>query len=132
MAIDKTSTVVGLGLLVATLGLVQRLRKAGDGKPPLPPSPPGDPLIRHIRLLGEEDQVGMFMRLFKALGKKTPRHCFVISIDLVLSVPTGDIVSLKVPGGNVIVLNSIKAATDLLEKRSAIYSDRPQSVVYDM
>ncbi|KIJ31347.1 hypothetical protein M422DRAFT_90578, partial [Sphaerobolus stellatus SS14] len=38
----------------------------------------------------------------------------------------GDIVRVKDFGRNIIILNSWKSANDLLEKRSSIYSDRPQ------
>ena len=40
----------------------------------------------------------------------------------------GDIVYVDFPGQPTIVLNSIKAAFDLLDKRSDIYSDRPVSL----
>jgi len=41
----------------------------------------------------------------------------------------GDIISVKLFGQPIIILNSVKAATDLLDERSAIYSDRPTLVV---
>ncbi|KAI0784062.1 cytochrome P450 [Abortiporus biennis] len=41
----------------------------------------------------------------------------------------GEIVYLNVLGQPIIVLNSVKTATDLLDRRSRIYSDRPKSVV---
>lgn len=44
--------------------------------------------------------------------------------------PLGDVMHLKVLSHNIIVLNSVEAATDLLEKRSALYSDRPTMTVY--
>lgn len=40
-----------------------------------------------------------------------------------------DTVSISVPGMQIVVLNSFKAATDLLEKKSQIYSDRPPSIL---
>ncbi|TFY81394.1 hypothetical protein EWM64_g2621 [Hericium alpestre] len=41
-----------------------------------------------------------------------------------------DLMYLRLPGGNgILVLNTMKAATDLLVKRSTIYSDRPQSIM---
>ena len=43
----------------------------------------------------------------------------------------GDVFSIRVPGKTIIVLNSEKAAHDLLEKRSAIYSDRVRLAYYD-
>ncbi|CAL1715492.1 unnamed protein product [Somion occarium] len=36
-----------------------------------------------------------------------------------------DIIRLKILGTDMLVLNSLEAATDLLERRSSIYSDRP-------
>ncbi|KAJ6477497.1 cytochrome P450, partial [Mycena vulgaris] len=41
----------------------------------------------------------------------------------------GSIVYLNIIGRPVIVLNSLKAASDLLDGRPAIYSDRPQNIV---
>ncbi|KAJ7610063.1 cytochrome P450 [Roridomyces roridus] len=44
-----------------------------------------------------------------------------------------DIIHLNLAGTSVIVLNSLKATDDLLEKRSSIYSDRPdQPMVKDL
>ena len=42
----------------------------------------------------------------------------------------GKVAHLRIPGNTMIILNSAQAATDLLDKRSAIYSDRPQSDVF--
>lgn len=39
---------------------------------------------------------------------------------------------LRVLGRDLIILNSVEAATELLEKRSALYSDRPNFTVYVM
>ncbi|KAI0264159.1 cytochrome P450 [Gloeopeniophorella convolvens] len=44
----------------------------------------------------------------------------------------GDVLSLRAFGHMVVVLNSAKAAKELLEKRGAIYSDRPVIPFYDM
>ncbi|KAH9160853.1 cytochrome P450 [Lactarius sanguifluus] len=40
-----------------------------------------------------------------------------------------DIIHTDVMGSHIVILNSIKAANDLFEKRSSIYSDRPSLVV---
>lgn len=42
----------------------------------------------------------------------------------IFAAADSDIVSLSFLGTPVIVLNSVKPANDLFEKRSAIYSDR--------
>ncbi|KZT69366.1 cytochrome P450 [Daedalea quercina L-15889] len=41
----------------------------------------------------------------------------------------GDVVYMSVLGREVVVLSSLAAAQDLLDKRSAIYSDRPRSIL---
>ncbi|KAF7326900.1 Cytochrome P450 [Mycena venus] len=46
-----------------------------------------------------------------------------------LTLDPGPIVYLNIMGRPVIVLNTLKAASDLLDKRPAIYSDRPQNIV---
>ena len=44
----------------------------------------------------------------------------------------GDIISLHVFGKVIIILNTTKAAKDLLDKRGDIYSDRPTIQIYEM
>lgn len=41
------------------------------------------------------------------------------------TAPAGEIVYLNILGQDMVILNSSKAAVDLLDKKSAIYSDRP-------
>lgn len=45
---------------------------------------------------------------------------------------SGDVMHLHFLGRSVIVLNSVQAAVDLLDKRSANYSDRPTFVILEM
>jgi hypothetical protein len=44
----------------------------------------------------------------------------------------GDIISFRVFGQVIVVLNSIQVNKDLLEKRPDIYSDRPLIPIFDM
>lgn len=44
----------------------------------------------------------------------------------------GDMIFLDLPGQPTVVLNSVDAAIDLLEKRSDIYSDRPVSLMHHL
>ncbi|KAI0092998.1 cytochrome P450 [Irpex rosettiformis] len=101
-------TILGGILLCAVavrLALRKRLRLC------LPPSPPADVLIGHLRVL-PDPQV-------------TPEVFYKWSLKY------GDVFSLSVPGKTIIVVNSEKAANELLEKRSAIYSDRARMAYYD-
>ena len=52
---------------------------------------------------------------------------FYFNLELV-----GDIISLHVFGKVIIVLNTSKAAKDLLDKRGDIYSDRPTVQIFEM
>ncbi|KAI0264165.1 hypothetical protein BC834DRAFT_970895 [Gloeopeniophorella convolvens] len=44
----------------------------------------------------------------------------------------GDVISVQVPGDVIVILNSHKAAKDLLEKRGDIYLDRPRIPFFEM
>jgi hypothetical protein len=45
---------------------------------------------------------------------------------------SGDIIYARLLSKPVVVVNSEEVAKDLFELRSTIYSDKPQSIVYDM
>ena len=45
---------------------------------------------------------------------------------------TGDVMWLDIPTRPILVLGSAEAVTDLLEKRSDIYSDRPQNIMNEL
>ena len=44
----------------------------------------------------------------------------------------GDVLSFHVFGKVIVVLNSLKANKDLLEKRGDVYSDRPVIPIFEM
>jgi hypothetical protein len=44
----------------------------------------------------------------------------------------GDLTYLNVAGQPVVIINSRKVAADLLDRRSAKYSDRPRNAVIDI
>ncbi|KAG5641232.1 hypothetical protein DXG03_005689, partial [Asterophora parasitica] len=79
--------------------------------PPLPPGPPAEPIIGHLRKIPSEDQENQFYEWGKVYG---------------------DVMYLHVLGRPIIVLNSVEAGIDLLDRRSANYSDRPQFIIYKM
>ncbi|KAK0491979.1 cytochrome P450 [Armillaria luteobubalina] len=77
----------------------------------LPPGPPADPIIGHIRSLPRVDQPEVFHEWAKTYG---------------------DVMYLEVLSRKMIILDSIEAANDLLDKRSAIYSCRPNCVIFHL
>jgi len=48
------------------------------------------------------------------------------------SATIGDMVYLEALGQPFLLLNSLKRSTDLLDKRSAVYSDRPTLPVFEL
>ncbi|CAE6414741.1 unnamed protein product [Rhizoctonia solani] len=94
-----------IGLTVATGLLTYKLYRDRQGsEPELPPSPRSYPLIGHLLSVPKEDEYLGFMRLGEELASK--------------------IFSLSVFGTTIVVLNDKEDAANLLDKRSAKYSDR--------
>lgn len=89
--------------------LIARGRRHGL---PLPPGPPGEPLIGHLRVVPTDNPENTYMQWSKKYNS--------------------DILSVNILGQPVIVLNSVRAAVDLLDKRGANYSDRPRFVLFEV
>ncbi|KAI0047593.1 cytochrome P450 [Auriscalpium vulgare] len=93
------------GAFVAVLLLViVRYRNSPWRK--LPPGPRGLPILGHVL-----DMRGQYWLKFADWNRAY-----------------GDVFSLNAFGNPILVINSLKAATDLLERRAAIYSDRPRLI----
>ncbi|KAJ2917369.1 hypothetical protein MD484_g3052, partial [Candolleomyces efflorescens] len=99
--------VVKQPLIAAFLALivVWRLWARNSLRQPLPPSPPGYPILGN---LFDVVAPGNAVRHYSNLAKK---H--------------GDIFLLKSLGAKMIIVSSLKRTNDLFEKRSNVYSDRP-------
>ncbi|KAF9268002.1 cytochrome P450 [Marasmius fiardii PR-910] len=78
---------------------------------PLPPGPKGLPIIGNPQAVQP--------------GKRPGDYRWERFLQWSRDYDSPDAVSVEVFGGRMIVLNSKKAVTELLEKRSANYSDRP-------
>ncbi|KAH8892154.1 cytochrome P450 CYP621A2 [Thozetella sp. PMI_491] len=77
----------------------------------LPPGPPELPIIGHLRTIPADNPEYYYEKVSKELGS--------------------DVISFNVLGQRVVVLNSVEAAVDLLDKRGANYSDRPRFVLFE-
>ncbi|KAB5590722.1 O-methylsterigmatocystin oxidoreductase [Ceratobasidium theobromae] len=91
-------------LLLAGIGLLVLRRRANSKKLPLPPSPPPYFLLGNLKDLPNKFEWLGFEKISKNLQS--------------------DITSFSILGKTIIVLNSHRAVSDLLEKR-ANYADRP-------
>ena len=117
-----------LDVLIATIVVVLlvKLRKARK-TPPYPPSPPAEPFLGHARLIPHRDQAAFFQGMRKTYGMC---HISISEGQLVDGINVGDVIYFHALGKSIVVLNSVQAATDLLDKRGAIYSDRPRLVLF--
>ncbi|KAG2139993.1 cytochrome P450 [Suillus cothurnatus] len=92
-------------LCLACAGVYLVMRVFNKKKPaPYPPGPPGWPLIGHIL---DMPHIKPWLT-FAMWGKKY-----------------GGVSHIEVMGQHIVVLNSVKAAIDMLDKKSTLYSDRP-------
>ncbi|KAF2760058.1 cytochrome P450 [Pseudovirgaria hyperparasitica] len=87
-----------------------RFRKTSQYR--LPPSPPGEPLLGHFRLIPADHPEHQYI----AWGRKY----------------NSDVLHFIVLGRSIVVLNSTEAAHELLDKRGSNYSDRPRFVLFEL
>jgi len=105
-----TATSLLTSLVVSTLLLsILRLRLRRRNLLPLPPGLKGYPLIGNLYDIPHENAWVTYAEWSKKYG---------------------DVIHVSVFGTSTIILNSAKAALELLEKRSANYSDRPRMVIF--
>ncbi|KAJ6594915.1 hypothetical protein B0H19DRAFT_921394, partial [Mycena capillaripes] len=86
----------------------------------LPPGLLRDPVIGHLRYMLSKNRANVFHEWFK-------------TYDLFVSYNSKcDVIYLDGFGKPMIFLSTKQVAVDLLNKRSAIYSDRPRFILYVM
>ena len=86
-----------------------RMTRRKTSSLPLPPGPPADPILGHLRYMPTENPHDAFHKW---------------------STQYGDVMYLEVLGKPIVILSSEQAALDLLDKRSSNYSDRPPFPIF--
>ncbi|KAJ7579218.1 cytochrome P450 [Mycena floridula] len=99
-------TIVSLSAIV--IYIAYRLVLQTRSKLPLPPGPSNLPLIGNLLDMPKRSDVAW---------EVYENWCKLYN---------SDVIHLKVFGTSILVVNTLEAATELLEKRSSIYSDRPR------
>ncbi|OAL43479.1 cytochrome P450 [Pyrenochaeta sp. DS3sAY3a] len=100
--------------LLATLGglyVILKLLRFGAREKNLPPGPSTLPIIGNLHVVIDRE-------LYKRFKEWSEKY--------------GEVFSLKIGKGTMIVLNSKRAVHDLIDKRGAIYSSRPQDYQYHL
>ncbi|KAF4488174.1 Cytochrome P450 monooxygenase COX2 [Colletotrichum fructicola Nara gc5] len=115
MDIDQNSsawTTTAACLAVVLFLYLVRPRSSSWGHPPLPPGPPGEFLLGHLRVIPKERTAETYAEWAKKYKS--------------------DVIYVKSLGQPIIVLNSVDAARDLLDRRGANYCDRPRFTLFEV
>jgi cytochrome P450 len=94
---------------------------------PYPPGPRPIPLIGNLFDIPKEFSWLEYTQLAKKYGM-----CSSPVLLRLTKWMTGDVLCLHVFGQVIVILSSVKATKDLLERRGDIYSDRPVIPIYEM
>ncbi|KAJ0164483.1 O-methylsterigmatocystin oxidoreductase [Colletotrichum tanaceti] len=86
--------------------------RSSRSHPPLPPGPPGEFLLGHLRVIPKEQTAEAYAKWAR--------------------VYKSDVIHVKSLGQSMIVLNSVEAAKDLLDRRGANYCDRPRFTLFEI
>ena len=121
---------VGIISLVALLFAASRLIQKTSPRP-LPPGPPGEPILGHLRTVPVERPELYYEKLAKQYSERVPRRR-ISEMLTSLSYADTDILYFRQLRTPVIVLNTVKAAEELLSKRGSNYSDRPRFVLFEV
>jgi len=117
-----------IAIIFIVLGL-KRLASALRSKFPLPPGPPADPFIGHLRYIPSDNPEDKFSEWSKQYGMDCEFKFATVGNWACLA---GDVMLLHVFDRKMIILNSVEAAVDLMEKRSSNYSDRPDFPIFQL
>ncbi len=113
-------------IICATISLVIYCLRLRRKRLPLPPGPRKLPLVGNLFDLPSTFEWETYMEWNKRYSMSY--QCLPKWI-LTTGFSDSDIIHLNVAGTSIIVLSSSEAAVNLLEKRSAIYSDRQAAVM---
>ncbi|KAJ8079586.1 hypothetical protein PM082_011173 [Marasmius tenuissimus] len=107
MVFSIADVLASLGIITTVVLYLRRTSSARRSS--TPPGPQGLPLIGNLLQVPTKFEWQTYHKWCRELGT--------------------DIIHLDALGVSIIVLDSVKAAEELVEKRSAIYSSRPQSIM---
>ncbi|KAH6641002.1 cytochrome P450 [Chaetomium tenue] len=110
-ALSPSGTLVIAALTIIIFAAYHTLWAHKRGMPPLPPGPPPEPLLGHYRIVPQD-------AAFKRYAEWAKEY-------------ESDVLFFQTFGTKWVVLNSLAAATELLEKRGSSYADRPRFVMFE-
>jgi hypothetical protein len=133
------SLIVGLIILGAFYIYSRFFTLRNNSGLPLPPGPPAEPFFGHFRTVPLVNPEYSYIKWGKEYGMPCVFSLVLYSlfgerIMLTLGYDTvaSDVLYFNILGRPVVVLNSVKAAVDLLNKRGSNYQDRPRFVLFEV
>ncbi|KAH9019123.1 cytochrome P450 [Lactarius pseudohatsudake] len=122
-----------LAVLVGFSGVALLVMRSSKRRLPYPPGPKRLPVVGNLFGMPSQEEWVAYRKWSEKLGVKHmhSRRFHLVPAESQPERPSSgsDIIHADVIGSHIVILNSIKAANELLEKRSSIYSDRPHLVV---
>jgi len=122
MHLSVFDIIVLLIILLWILLIIHGRRQNPSGLP-LPPGPTGLPLLGNVLNFPKMDSWLVAAQWRKEYGEYIYGP---YQTNPSLNDHTGDLVYMQILGNRVIFANTYETATDLLDKRSLIYSNRPR------
>lgn len=101
-----------MGVIILAALAIGRFSLGRKSEFPLPPGPPGEPILGHLRIVPTDGPEYAYARWSKEYKS--------------------DVIYVNILGQPVVVLNSVQAAVDLLDKRGSNYCDRPRFVLFEV
>ena len=114
-------------IMVGFTSLVILSLRKGRRRLPYPPGPRRLPILGNLFSMPSQEEWITYQKWSKdcgMTGRPVQARC-IHRLCALLSLFSGsDIIHVDVMGHHIVILNSVKSANELLEKRSSIYSDR--------
>lgn len=119
-------------VIVTSLTFLLYHRLKCRSRPPYPPGPKGLPILGNLFDFPKSEEWKTYDRWSKEFGTQIRFQGRGAFSNLGMHVNLGsDIVYASAAGNDVIILNSLEAVEDLLEKRSSNYSSRYVQIYFE-
>lgn len=130
----STGDIIAVLLTVVVLGVIHYRKSIANRRyNSLPPGPSGYPIVGNINAIPQHEPWFKFLEWSRQYSKYydmiSGTHATYLNTDQLCA--ESDVIGLRIFGTNIVVVNSLEAATELLDKRSSIYSDRPHMTMID-